>query len=748
MLAQQKIDTIRVFNAENQPIYNAIAYNHQKVFIQNADGGFVFSENLSDSVEVFVPKFNSKSFLPQKSIQLQLEQNAQLKPISLVQKNQLDDLINQAILRGFSAKTYERTKIVPTQTNIPNFDLRKSSRLNVFKNSTTVEIEEIDLNGFEKVNQKMLSRELLSYNVFETYFEVFSQQVFSPVGKKRYEAFDFFQVTSKPSFEVIYFKSRQNISNWEGYIVINLKHRSISDLVLLNRGSYNAWVRLQFDKVQKWPVYQSVTITRGQGGQKLSFFGGGLKFGLIQPRLPDSSEYAQLQLLRIFKSQVELPKSKNTRLVDTYYKAKKTALNETTWQNLASLFLSQPPNQPLALNQYIENHNLNGRIRRINAFEQGFLPIEFLDVDLTRLIKVNNYEGFRLGLGLQTNQQFSEWFRLGAYSAYGTKDTSFKYGFSGGVNLNKPTNTWFNLHYENDIKEVGTNAYLTDQRVYSIFEPRLVNITYFYQYEKLGLSLQHNFTPQLLTELRLEKTDIDQTRSYAFRTSDGIFESYNLSTAKLSLRWMPNSKNIALDNRIYLAEENSPSFSAQVEQSFANLLEGDFNFTKISAKATLNQAHVNGHQTEFTLEGNIGFGDIPITHVFHAFPNSPNKENIINRFSVAGVKSFETMYFNEFFNTRQASLHVKHRFNKFKFSNLLQPQLVLISRHAIGGFSEIEQHQLVNFNTLNELYNEAGFEINNILYGFGLSFAYRYGAYHLPVFEDNLSFKFTFYLKL
>lgn len=747
MLAQHKIDSICVFNAEDQSIYNAIAYNHQQVFIQNANGGFVFS-NTTDSVEVFAPNFHSTSFLLHKNAQLQLEQKVQLNPISLTQKNLLDSIISQTRLRGFSAKTYERTKIIPNNSTTPSFDLRKSSRLNVFKNSTTVEIEEIDLNGFEKVNQKMLSREVLSFNMFKAYLEVFSQQVFSPIGNKRYKGYDFFQVVSKPNFVVFYFKSSQKISDWEGYVIIDLQHHSISDVVLLNRSSYKAWTRVQFDREKKWPVSQNLKISGGEGGQKLSFFGGGLNFGLIQSRLSDSSEYAQLNFYRLYTSQLELPNSQNMKLVNTYYRAKKAFLDETNWQSLANLFLSQPPNQPLALNQYIENQNLNGRIRRINAFEQGFLPIEFLDVDLTRLIKVNNYEGFRLGLGLQTNQQFSDWFRLGAYSAYGTKDTSFKYGFSGGLNLNKPTNTWFNLHYENDIKEVGTNAYLTDQRVYSIFEPRLVNITYFYQYEKLGLSLQHNFTPQLLSELRLEKTDIDQTRSYSFRTSDGIFENYSLSTAKLSLRWMPNSKNIALDNRIYLAQENSPSISAQVEQSFANLLEGDFNFTKVSAKASLNQRYVNGQQTEFTLEGNIGFGDIPITHVFHAFPNSPNKENIINRFSVAGVKSFETMYFNEFFNTRQATLHVKHRFNKFKFSNLSQPQLVLISRHAIGGFSEIEQHQLVNFNTLNELYNEAGFELNNILYGFGLSFAYRYGAYHLPVFEDNLSFKFTFYLKL
>jgi hypothetical protein len=158
--------------------------------------------------------------------------------------------------------------------------------------------------------------------------------------------------------------------------------------------------------------------------------------------------------------------------------------------------------------------------------------------------------------------------------------------------------------------------------------------------------------------------------------------------------------------------------------------------------------HTWGSRSSIEIGGDIGFGDIPLMHSFHAFPNSPNKENILNRFSVAGVKSFETMYFNEFFSTRLATLHLKHKLVPFKISNTIRPELVLISRHAIGDFDNLQNHQGIDFRTLSQGYNEAGFELNKILFGFGLSFAYRYGAYHLPKIEDNIAFKFTFYLKL
>ena len=62
--------------------------------------------------------------------------------------------------------------------------------------------------------------------------------------------------------------------------------------------------------------------------------------------------------------------------------------------------------------------------------------------------------------------------------------------------------------------------------------------------------------------------------------------------------------------------------------------------------------------------------------------------------------------------------------------------------------SNIDRHQNLDFNTLDKGYTETGFEINKLLFGFGLSATYRYGAYHLPKEEDNIAVKFTFNITL
>ena len=60
----------------------------------------------------------------------------------------------------------------------------------------------------------------------------------------------------------------------------------------------------------------------------------------------------------------------------------------------------------------------------------------------------------------------------------------------------------------------------------------------------------------------------------------------------------------------------------------------------------------------------------------------------------------------------------------------------------------INRHEGISFNTLEKGYTEAGFELNKLLFGFGLSSTYRYGAYHLPEEEDNIAIKFTFNITL
>jgi len=176
--------------------------------------------------------------------------------------------------------------------------------------------------------------------------------------------------------------------------------------------------------------------------------------------------------------------------------------------------------------------------------------------------------------------------------------------------------------------------------------------------------------------------------------------------------------------------------------------DGNFNFTKLGLKTEYEIIREDRSVTQITMEGNYGFGELPLTHAFHAFPNNPNKPEILNRFSVAGKISFETMYFDEFFSDRQASIHIRHQLRPFRITDNVNPEFAIISRHVMGDFKNIDAHRNIEFKTLEHGYNELGMELNQIFLGLGISTAYRYGAYHLPTFKENISLKFTLNLKI
>lgn len=380
----------------------------------------------------------------------------------------------------------------------------------------------------------------------------------------------------------------------------------------------------------------------------------------------------------------------------------------------------------------------------LNHLGNGYFPTKYFNFDLRYLLKYNQYEALRTGIGGVTNNTFSEKYRLGTYLVYGFRDDRFKYSFSGSARLNKDTNTWFKISYTNDLQETGSIAYLTDSRLFQFFEPRLLNIELFYKHITSAFSISHDFSFNLKSEMQLSISNINPTFNYNYIDEDRNLEEFHLTLATFGLEWRPNKK-------ILIPKETQqfiPVFTIQYTQSLKDLFKNEFSFSKIDFKSKFIYNYENTASTELLVTAGIASASTPITHMYHAYPNNNTKETILQRFTVAGLTSFETMYFNEFFSNKLTTVQLKHKLKAFEFGDRFKPQLVLISKFAIGNMENQEYHNGINFNTLEKGYLETGLEINKLLLGFGLSGAYRYGYYHLPKFQDNIAFKFTFNITL
>lgn len=395
----------------------------------------------------------------------------------------------------------------------------------------------------------------------------------------------------------------------------------------------------------------------------------------------------------------------------------------------------------------VENDTIN-KTDYLKQLGNGYFPTRFLNVDLRYLIKFNQYEGLRTGLGGVTNDEFSKKYRINSYVVYGFRDDRFKYKIGGGFRVNEATDTWINLSYVDDLQETGSSTFLTDKRFFQFFEPRLLNINLFHKHITKAINIEHQISNHLLTETEFAISKINPTYNYNFIVNDKSFKNFDITTAKISLQWSPFSNFETIKDKEVETKNGFPKFTLQLTQSFKNIIKSDFNFSKVDFRTQHKITYNDDVFSELVLSSGLAIGHTPLTHMYHAYPNNITKETVMQRFSVAGVNSFETMYFNEFFSDRFATLQIKHFIKPFKISERYRPQLVLISRFALGNMSNIERHENLTFGTLEKGFSEAGLELNKLLFGFGLSFAYRYGGYHLPKLEDNIALKFTFNVSL
>src|SRR5690554_8234259 len=64
----------------------------------------------------------------------------------------------------------------------------------------------------------------------------------------------------------------------------------------------------------------------------------------------------------------------------------------------------------------------------LKILSTGKIPLGKFSVPIDEIVNYNGQEGFRLGLGLETNRRMSKVVQLGGYFAYGLRDKEWKWG--------------------------------------------------------------------------------------------------------------------------------------------------------------------------------------------------------------------------------------------------------------------------------------------------------------------------------
>ncbi len=391
--------------------------------------------------------------------------------------------------------------------------------------------------------------------------------------------------------------------------------------------------------------------------------------------------------------------------------------------------------------------NIEDKLLFSKRLLKGYVYTKYIDINLGKLFAINNYEGFRFGLGGTTNANFSNLYRLQGYTAYGTKDNVLKYHFGAAFRINEKHDTWIGAYYTDDLKESAVLDFLPENNSFTATNTRNINIADFYKYKTYNIDFRYEINPKLESLLDVRYGKYKPVFTYGYQGLVPLGEYYPLATATVHFKFMPFSRFMKVPNSKLNIQKGYPVFQLQVRQSFKNILDSNFDFTQINFKANYKIQRLRRATTSFLLQGGKVFGEAPISHLYNATPNAVFYEPWRRRILFAGKNTFETMGFNEFISEEYAMLQAKHSFRPF-FKGSINLQLAIVSRFAFGGMDHASRHEGLDFKTMEQGYFESGLEMNSIIYGLGFGAFYRYGPYAKLNEIDNIAIKLSYKLQL
>lgn len=645
--------------------------------------------------------------------------------------------------------------------------LYQTEKISEFNYNTTQGLKEnvlaTRMAGFKQPLYEFISLKLQSYSVYED-IDIVESRYAGPLTKNalheyHYRILDTVPIENRQAYMVYFTPKKEKRKNkLEGILYIDLNNFGVAKAIFRVKNvidvTSNHYFKYEKENDLWFPDRKTLKIVKGNNKQDINILGETIKFDAPDSKEPHREKeptdfiYAYSESVN-FEKEFNIPL--NIKRASVAIEIKPEAINrpESYWDQFRTDTLDNRSMKTYtALDSLVAKDKWEERIKLGRRVINGYIPLGPFDIDLKRLVRYNNFEGFRLGLGGITNDKFSEKFRVSTYGAYGTKDGRFKYSLGAAVRLGKFSNSWVGGAYTDDLQEIGSTSFATDKRVFKLYDPRPINVNTFYHYQSWQGYIETMILPKSESKWTLAASRVEPLFDYAFTANGQSYTKFNLTTASVSMQWNPFSEFMQTPKGKLETEKRFPKFTIQYTQAISGFLNSDFSFGKLDFRAEYEKKYLNRQKTSLLMQTGVAAGDIPLTHLYSTSPNNLDKDGIIARITFAGKNSFETMYFNEFFSSQYISFQAKHAFEKYSLFGRVKFSPVIVSRAVWGNMENRERHSGLEYNTLEKGYYESGFELNEIFMGFGLSAFYRYGPYHLPEFDRNISIKLSFILNL
>jgi hypothetical protein len=425
--------------------------------------------------------------------------------------------------------------------------------------------------------------------------------------------------------------------------------------------------------------------------------------------------------------------------------------------NLANLEKYRPT--PLDAKEGKTYVMIDSVMKRFSWFDKGMealatnaIPMGPFEFDLTKFMRINQYEGLRLGAGLYTGNRFSKWLRLGGYAAYGFKDKQWKYGAEVRFNINPMRDFNITLQYINDIYETGYTHQSNQRELTNANEGlrRIVSFR-FDKIESYRADVSYRILPRIHASVFLSRNNITPTYDYSLLLNGETLNRFSLSETGVALRYAGSENYMQLAGKKVLLGREWPMVSLSYARSVPLGNVQDFNYQRVDFSSRFQFKHRPKGKTRLFVHAGVVDGLAPYGRLYNGRGGRETEAIYVDEF-------FETMGLYEFTASRYASVFFNHNFgNVFYDKRYSKPEWVIYHSSGIGWLDNASAHisSQIPLQPFDKGFFESGTGFNNLLrfkyaniayWGLGAAVFYRYGAYQFEKTMDNVFFRGTFSL--
>lgn len=395
-----------------------------------------------------------------------------------------------------------------------------------------------------------------------------------------------------------------------------------------------------------------------------------------------------------------------------------------------------------------KKENLDLKVKLMEAAASGYIPWKFLNIDFSKILNYNEYEGFRFGLGIMTNKKISRFFSFGGYFAIATRDSAMKYGAQADIFINEHNEIKLSATYSRDVYESDGISFLEKQNFTSSESFRQFQIAQMDSILKAETSIEFRALQYIKARVFFNNNYKIITNNFRYGISNyrtDIADKFWYTETGIKLKFAYNEKFMKFPNGKFSLGTDYPILYLNISKGIS-ALRGEYDYFKAETKITKSFITKSLGKTSIALVGGIASGNVPYSLYY-------NGHGSYQVFALESENSFATMRMNEFAASRFAALFIKHNFGSLLLrTKKFKPEIALVHNLGFGEFLSTKSQFDLPVRSFEKGYFEAGLLINKLLtqafIGYGAGVFYRYGPYSFAKPEDNLAFKLSVTINL